>query len=76
MYFVAGSGGKLRRGNISSPFRTDARGFDTDLVFMVAEISGDQMYFKAISRTGQVVDSGTVTRRRPPDVRAPNNASQ
>ena len=39
-----------------------AKGFDTDLAFMAAEIDGDQMYFNAISRTG-AVDSGVITRR-------------
>jgi hypothetical protein len=39
-------------------------GFDTDLVFMAAEITGDQMYFNAISRVGQTVDSGVLTRRK------------
>ena len=40
-----------------------ARGFDTDLTFMAAEIIGDEMYFNAISRLGQIVDSGVLTRR-------------
>jgi hypothetical protein len=31
---------------------------------MVAEIIGDEMYFNAISRPGQVVDSGVLTRRK------------
>jgi 3',5'-cyclic AMP phosphodiesterase CpdA len=76
VHFVAGSGGQLRRGNISVSSKLTARGFDSDLVFLVAEIAGDQMTFQAISRTGQVVDSGTVTRRRPADARVPTNASQ
>ena len=31
---------------------------------MVAEINGDEMWFNAISRTGQVFDSGVITRRK------------
>ena len=31
---------------------------------MAAEIVGDEMYFNAISRQEQVVDSGVVTRRK------------
>jgi hypothetical protein len=31
---------------------------------MAAEITGDQMYFNAISRVGQTVDSGVLTRRK------------
>jgi len=63
-YFVVGSGGQLRSGNIDKGSGITAKGFDTDLVFMAAEIDGDQMYFNAISRTGQIVDSGVVTRRK------------
>ena len=64
VYFVTGSGGKLRAGNIDRGTGLTAKGFDTDLVFMAAEIDGDQMYFNAISRTGQTVDSGVITRRK------------
>jgi hypothetical protein len=63
-YFVVGSGGRLRVGNIDRKSGITAKGFDTDLAFMAAEISGDQMYFNAISRTGQTVDSGVLTRRK------------
>ena len=64
-YFVLGSGGKLRRGNIDRGSGITAKGFDTDRAFMAAEISGDEMYFNAISRVGQTVDSGVLTRRKP-----------
>jgi 3',5'-cyclic AMP phosphodiesterase CpdA len=62
-YFVVGSGGKLREGNISSRSGITAKGYDADLAFMVAEIIGDQLYFNVISRTGQMIDSGVITRR-------------
>jgi len=64
-YFVVGSGGQLRKGNIDRGSGITARGFDTDLAFMAAEIAGDEMYFNVISRVGQTVDSGVVKRRRP-----------
>ena len=64
-YFVVGSGGQLRAGNIDRQSGITAKGFDTDQAFMAAEIAGDQMYFNAISRTGQIVDSGSFTRRKP-----------
>ena len=64
-YFVCGSGGKLRRGNIDKRSTLTAKGFDTDQAFMAAEIDGDEMYFAAISRQGQIVDSGVITRRKP-----------
>ena len=63
-YFVAGSGGKLRPGNLDRGSGITAKGFDTDLAFMAAEIAGDQMYFNAVSRGGQIVDSGVLTRRK------------
>jgi len=63
-YFVVGSGGKLRPGNIDRRSGLTAKGFDSDLAFMAAEIIGDQMYFNAISRTGEIVDSGVLTRRK------------
>jgi predicted MPP superfamily phosphohydrolase len=63
-YFVVGSGGQLRAGNIDRSSGITAKGFDTDLAFMVAEITGDEMYFNAISRGGQTVDSGVLTRRK------------
>jgi hypothetical protein len=63
-YFVVGSGGQLRKGNIDRGSGVTASGFDTDLAFMAAEILGDEMYFNTISRQGSVVDSGVVTRRK------------
>jgi predicted MPP superfamily phosphohydrolase len=63
-YFVVGSGGKLREGNIDRNSGLTAKGFDTAQVFLACEIAGDQMYFIAISRDGQVVDSGTWARRQ------------
>ena len=65
VYFVVGSGGKLRSGNIDRNSGLTAKGFDTDLAFMAAEISGDEMYFHTISRQGTTVDSGVIQRRKP-----------
>jgi hypothetical protein len=65
VYFVVGSGGQLRPGNIIKGSPLTARGFDTDRAYMQAEINGDEMFFNAIARTGRVVDSGTITRRKP-----------
>lgn len=63
-YFVTGSGGQLRTGNIDRSTGLTAAGFDTDNAFMVAEIVGDKFIFQAISRTGKVVDSGSFMRRK------------
>ena len=65
VYFVVGSGGMLRSGNIDRTTGITARGFDTDQAFMAVEISGDKMYFQAVSRTGDVIDSGIIERRKP-----------
>ncbi len=60
-YFIAGSAAKLRRGDIRKTELT-AKGFDTDRAFMLVQVAGDEMRFQAISRTGEVVDSGTLPR--------------
>jgi predicted MPP superfamily phosphohydrolase len=62
-YFVLGSGGQLRKGDIEPNTGLTARGFDTDLAFMAAEISGDEMHFYVLSRLGQGVDAGVIRRR-------------
>ena len=64
-HFVTGSGGKLRRGDIDKSTGLTAVGYDTDLAFLVAEIDGDRLFFNAISRTGAVIDSGVIERRKP-----------
>lgn len=63
-HFVVGSGGKLREGNIDRSTGLTAKGFDTDLAFLAAEIVGDELTFNAISRSGQTVDSGMIKRRQ------------
>jgi predicted MPP superfamily phosphohydrolase len=64
VYFVAGSGGQLRKGNIDKGSGLTAAGNDQDQAFMAVEINGDQMWFNAVSRAGQVIDSGEITRRK------------
>jgi len=61
-YFLAGSGGQLRRGDIT-PSPLTAAYFDQDQAFITVEIAGDEMRFQTISRTGRVVDSGVIQRR-------------
>jgi predicted MPP superfamily phosphohydrolase len=61
-YFVAGSGGQLRKGDLEAAEST-AAGFDQDQVFVLVEVTGNQMVFRAVSRTGAVVDSGVIGRR-------------
>jgi hypothetical protein len=63
-YFVVGSGGQLRKGNIDKNSGLTAAGNDQDQAFMVCEINGDQLWFDAISRAAKVFDSGVITRRK------------
>ena len=60
-YFIAGSGGQLRKGDVRRSSLT-AAAFDQDQTFMLVEIDGDTMFFQTISRVGRVVDSGTIRR--------------
>lgn len=60
-YFVSGAAGSLRRGDIR-PSGLTAKGFDTDYHFMLMEIAGADLFFQAISRTGETVDAGVITR--------------
>jgi predicted phosphodiesterase len=64
VYFVAGSGGKLRRGDIDRDTGITAVANAQDRIFVVCEIFGDELVFNAISHTGQVIDSGLITRRK------------
>jgi 3',5'-cyclic AMP phosphodiesterase CpdA len=60
-YFIAGSGGKLRKGDLV-PSAATATGFDQDQAFVIVEIAADELYFQTISRTGSTVDVGSVSR--------------
>jgi 3',5'-cyclic AMP phosphodiesterase CpdA len=64
-YFVSGAGGQLRKGDVRRSDLTAAE-FDQDRSFMLIEVSGDDLYFEAISRTGATVDSGIVHRPTTP----------
>lgn len=63
-YFVSGAGGKLRTGDINEASPITEKSYDRDLHFMLFEVAGDQMYFQAISRTGETIDSGVIARRK------------
>ena len=60
-YFTSGGAGSLRKGDLS-PSTIHAKGFDTDFHFMLMEVSGTELYFQAISRTGETVDAGVISR--------------
>jgi calcineurin-like phosphoesterase family protein len=64
-YFVVGSSGQLREGDLRKGSPLTAKGLDTDNAFMLMEIEGDDLTFVAINRTGKVFDSGTIKAREP-----------
>ena len=51
----------MRAGDLKKTALT-AVGYDQDRTFMLVEISGDELHFQTISRTGQTVDSGVIRR--------------
>ena len=63
-YFVTGSGGQLRDGDLRKGSPLTAKGDDTDRVFMLMEINGDDLWYASINQTGKVIDSGSMTRRK------------
>jgi 3',5'-cyclic AMP phosphodiesterase CpdA len=60
-YFVNGSSGELRKGDVH-PSALTAAYFDQEQAFSLVEIAGDDMFFEARSRTGRTVDAGTIHR--------------
>ena len=62
-YFVSGGAGSLRRGDLR-PSTVHARGFDQDFHFMLIEVAGPELYFQTISRTGETVDAGVISKGR------------
>jgi len=63
-YFVEGSSGQLRRGDLRKGSPLTAFGNDTTRTFILMEIDGDQLTFNTIDMAGNVIDSGTITRRK------------
>ena len=63
-YFVEGSSGQLRIGDLRRPSPLTAFGNDTEQTFMLMEIDGETLTFNTINRKGAVIDSGTITRRK------------
>ncbi|HEV3060423.1 MAG TPA: metallophosphoesterase [Vicinamibacterales bacterium] len=61
-YFVSGAGGQLRKGDVK-PSEMTAAQFDQDRSFMLVEVSGDDLFFQAVSRLGATVDSGVIHRQ-------------
>jgi hypothetical protein len=60
-YFVCGSGGQLRKGDLGRSDIT-AAGFDQDQTFTLVEVGVDELHFETISRAGAMVDAGVIRR--------------
>lgn len=63
-YFVEGSSGKLRAGDLRRGSPLTAFGNDTTRTFILMEIDGDTLTFNTIDMAGNVIDSGTINRRK------------
>jgi len=63
-YFISGSGGKLRKGDVKGGSGLTDKAFDSDMSFMLIEVGDNQMHFQVISRTGETVDSGVIVNPR------------
>jgi predicted phosphodiesterase len=63
-YFISGSGGKLRKGDVKEGSPLTAKAYDTDMSFMLIEVDDDQMHFQVVSRTGKTVDSGIIVHQK------------
>jgi predicted phosphodiesterase len=61
-HFTVGGAAKLRSGDTKKGPLTDAT-FDRDRSFLLAEITDKELYYLAISRTGNVVDRGMIARK-------------
>ena len=62
VHFVEGSSGQLRKGDVT-PGASTAAYYDQDQTFMLVEIAGDELFFRTMTRTGQAVDQGVISRR-------------
>jgi predicted phosphodiesterase len=59
-YFVTGSAGQLRRGDIDPHTGLTVKGNDQVRHFLYVEIDRNEMRFQAISQDGEVIDSGRI----------------
>jgi predicted MPP superfamily phosphohydrolase len=63
-YFVEGSSGQLRAGDLRQGSPLTGFGNDTEQTFILMEIEGDNLTFNTINKAGAIVDSGVMTRRK------------
>lgn len=63
-YFISGSGGKLRKGDVKKGSPLTGMAYDDDMSFMLLEIDDKQMHYQVVSRKGETVDSGIIANHR------------
>ena len=63
-YFVEGSSGQLRSGDLRDGSPLTAFGEDRQQTFILMEVDGDQLTFNTIGKSGTVIDSGVIHRRQ------------
>jgi predicted phosphodiesterase len=63
-YFISGSGGKLRKGDVRKGSSLTAKAYDDDMSFMLIEVDEKEMHFQVVSRTGATVDSGVIPHQK------------
>jgi hypothetical protein len=73
MYFVEGASGAVRVGDLETS-SYQAMGYDRDLSFMLVELAGDALYFRAVNRLGEIVDSGKIVKSAPSPERSSRDA--
>jgi len=64
-YFVEGSSGKLRPGDLRKTALTEV-GNDRVQSFMLVEVDEDELHFQTIARGGRTIDSGTLKQQEKP----------
>ncbi len=64
LYFVEGTSGQLRKGDLRQGSPLTAFGNDTTRTFILMEIEDDLLTFNTIDMAGNVIDSGTWTVRK------------
>jgi hypothetical protein len=76
VYFVTGSGGKVRVGDLKPDTGLTDKGFDMGYAFLAVEIVEDKMYFNAIATDGSVIDAGIIERRVPLEEDNPDRGAE
>ena len=64
LYFVEGSAGQLRKGDLRKGSPLTAFGTDSETTFILMEIDGDTLTYNTITASGSLIDSGTFQRRK------------